>query len=154
MEQRTSPPRILIVEPEPSALASFRFLAEAEGWEVDCASGPESVAPKLAGRAIDAALIDLDYCRREGTGAGAPSLLQRIRALDEDLPVVVSAPMGSVELVREALADGARDFIQKPWDSLRLRTILRNQIELRRALVGLREAGGQSRARRGERGRG
>ena len=41
---------------------------------------------------------------------------------------------GSVELAVEAMRRGARDFVQKPWDNVRLVTILRNQIELGAAL--------------------
>jgi DNA-binding NtrC family response regulator len=39
-----------------------------------------------------------------------------------------------VELAVEAMRRGARDFIQKPWENERLLSILRTQVELRRAL--------------------
>src|SRR5438094_1667397 len=41
---------------------------------------------------------------------------------------------GSVEGAVEAMRRGARDYVQKPWDSARLLTTLRTQIELGRAL--------------------
>src|SRR6201987_3346339 len=42
---------------------------------------------------------------------------------------------GNVELAVEAMRRGARDFIQKPWENERLISILRTQVELRRALL-------------------
>ena len=41
---------------------------------------------------------------------------------------------GTIDLAVEAMRRGARDFIQKPWENERLLTVLKSQIELRRAL--------------------
>jgi DNA-binding NtrC family response regulator len=40
----------------------------------------------------------------------------------------------SVDVAVEAMRRGARDFVEKPWDNARLNNILRNQIDLHRAL--------------------
>ena len=46
---------------------------------------------------------------------------------------------GTVDLAVEAMRQGARDFVQKPWDNARLLTTLRTQIALGQALrVGQR----------------
>ena len=41
---------------------------------------------------------------------------------------------GTIDLAVEAMRRGARDFIQKPWENERLLTVLKSQVELRRAL--------------------
>ena len=41
---------------------------------------------------------------------------------------------GSVEIAVQAIRLGARDFVEKPWDNDRLLSILRNQVDLCRAL--------------------
>ena len=40
----------------------------------------------------------------------------------------------SIDVAVEAMRRGARDFVQKPWENARLLSVLRNQIELSRAL--------------------
>jgi DNA-binding NtrC family response regulator len=68
--------------------------------------------------------------------------------LDANLAVVVLTAMGSIDLAVDAMKLGAYDFLQKPVDSTRLRTILANAtrqretgIELEVARRRLRETG-------------
>ena len=53
-------------------------------------------------------------------------LLGRLNDLKQDQAVVVLTAQGSIELAVEAMKMGAYDFIQKPVDATRLRTILLN----------------------------
>jgi DNA-binding NtrC family response regulator len=55
-----------------------------------------------------------------------------------------------VELAVEAMRRGARDFIQKPWENERLISILRTQIELRRALLQAERLEAENRLLRAE----
>jgi DNA-binding NtrC family response regulator len=68
--------------------------------------------------------------------------------LSSNLAVVVLTAMGSIQLAVEAMKLGAYDFLQKPVDATRLRTILGNatrqretEIELEVARRRLRESG-------------
>src|SRR5207245_9166327 len=79
-------------------------------------------------------LMDVNYARDTTSGQEGLDLLARIQGLDSALPVVVMTAWGNVELAVEAMRRGARDFIQKPWDNSRLVAIVRNQVELGRAL--------------------
>src|SRR5260221_2837059 len=54
--------------------------------------------------------------------------------LDSTLPVIVMTAWSSIEVAVEAMRRGARDFVQKPWENIRLLAILRTQIDLRQAL--------------------
>jgi len=51
----------------------------------------------------------------------------------------------NIELAVEAMRRGARDFIQKPWENARLLTIIRGQVELRRALQRAERLAAQNR---------
>jgi DNA-binding NtrC family response regulator len=53
-------------------------------------------------------------------------LLERLNELKQSQAVVVLTAQGSIELAVEAMKMGAYDFIQKPVDATRLRTILLN----------------------------
>jgi len=88
----------------------------------------------LASEHYDAALIDLNYTRDTTSGREGLDLLSEIVAQDSALPVIVMTAWGNVELAVEAMRRGARDFIPKPWENERLLSIVRTQVELRRAL--------------------
>jgi DNA-binding NtrC family response regulator len=57
-----------------------------------------------------------------------------MQEMDLGVPVVVMTAWANVELAVEAMRRGAHDFIQKPWDNIRLVTIIRTQIEFSQAL--------------------
>jgi DNA-binding NtrC family response regulator len=127
-------PRILIADDQPDVLEALRFLAKGEGYQAVSAGSPVSVMQALETQDFDAILMDLNYTRDTTSGQEGLDLLNRIHALDGNLPVIVMTAWGSVDLAVEAMRRGARDFIQKPWENERLLTILRTQIELGRAL--------------------
>jgi DNA-binding NtrC family response regulator len=83
---------------------------------------------------FDLAFIDLNYARDTTSGKEGLDLLAQLQELDGSLPVVVMTAWSSVELAVAAMRQGARDFVQKPWENERLLAIVRNQIELGRAL--------------------
>jgi DNA-binding NtrC family response regulator len=78
--------------------------------------------------------MDLNYARDTTSGKEGLELLAQVHALDHTLPIVVMTAWGSVELAVTAMRQGARDFVQKPWENERLLSVVRNQIELGRAL--------------------
>src|SRR4029453_19463342 len=61
-------------------------------------------------------------------------LLDRMKAIDPALPVLVMTAWSSVAGAVEAMRRGAGDYIEKPWDDERLLVTVRTQIDLRRAL--------------------
>jgi DNA-binding NtrC family response regulator len=127
-------PTILVADDQPDIIEALRLLLKAEGYDVETASSPGAVIRAVGARQLDLVLIDLNYTRDTTSGAEGLELLQQLHAYDSTLPIVVMTAFATIELVVEAMRKGARDFIQKPWDNPRLLTIVRNQIELGRAL--------------------
>jgi sigma-B regulation protein RsbU (phosphoserine phosphatase) len=78
---------------------------------------------------FDVLLLDMNYARDTTSGSEGLELLSRLREFDNALPVVVMTAWASVELAVEAMQDGGRDFVQKPWDNKKLLESLRRQIE-------------------------
>jgi DNA-binding NtrC family response regulator len=128
------PARILIADDQRDVLEALRLLLKGEGYRIDSASSPASIIDAVQTRDFDAVLIDLNYARDTTSGEEGLDLLSRLHAQDATLPVIVMTAWGSVEVAVEAMRRGARDFIQKPWDNLRVLAILRTQVELSRAL--------------------
>jgi DNA-binding NtrC family response regulator len=127
-------PVILIADDQPDVLEALRLLLKAEGYRTEPASSPTGILAAIEARDFDAALIDLNYTRDTTSGEEGLDLLKKIQALDNTLPVVVMTAWGSIDLAVEAMRRGARDFIQKPWDNVRLTATVRTQVELSRAL--------------------
>lgn len=128
------PPRVLAADDQQHILEAIEILLRPQGYVVETARSPALVRESLATGSYDALLIDLNYTRDTTSGQEGLGLLSEIVALDASIPVIVMTAWGNVELAVEAMRRGARDFIQKPWENERLLTILRTQIELRRAL--------------------
>src|SRR6202043_3509789 len=97
-------------------------------------SSPGAVLEAVQDRSFDVLLLDLNYARDTTSGAEGLELLSRIHKLDSALPVVLMTAWASIELAVEAMQNGSRDFVQKPWDNEKLLGSLRRHIEEGRLL--------------------
>jgi len=127
-------PRLLIADDQREVLEALRFLLRPEGFQLEAVGSPAAVMAAIAESEFDTVLLDLNYARDTTSGQEGLELLDRVRQHDPSLPVVVMTAWSSIELAVEAIRRGARDFVQKPWDNERLLSVLRNQVELGRAL--------------------
>ena len=139
--------KVLIVEDEPHALMGLAELISGWGYRTETArDGIEGFEKTVAwGPAI--VVTDLKMPRLDGIGL-LTRLAEESNGLNVNIAVVVLTAMGSIQLAVEAMKLGAYDFLQKPVDSTRLRTILANatrqretEIELEVARRRLRETG-------------
>src|SRR6476661_3849274 len=130
----TSPIRILIADDQQDVIDALRLLLLDEGYEVTPARSPGEALDRLEAVDFDLAVLDLNYTRDTTSGQEGFDLMERIRALDPTLPVLVMTAWSSVAGAVEAMRRGARDYIEKPWDDDKLLAAARTQIELRRAL--------------------
>jgi two-component system nitrogen regulation response regulator NtrX len=116
--------RILVIDDEAEIRRSVRMILEYEGYDVlEAASGPDGVA--LAEReSPDLVFLDIKMPGMDGLEA-----LQRIRAANETLPVVIISGHGTVSTAVEATKLGAFDFIEKPLASERVLVTIRNALD-------------------------
>jgi two-component system nitrogen regulation response regulator NtrX len=119
--------RILVIDDEAAIRDSLRMTLEYEGYEyVSAATGQEGLA--LAEReAPDLVLLDVKMPGMDGI-----EVLERLRSMNETLPIVVISGHGTVPTAVEATKKGAFDFIEKPFASERVLVILRNALDQRR----------------------
>ena len=129
-----TPIRVLIADDQPDILNALRLLLGDEGYEVVEARSPQEAGEKIEAADFDLAIVDLNYTRDTTSGQEGLDLMDRIRAADPALPVLVMTAWSSVPGAVEAMRRGARDYIEKPWDDERLLITVRTQIDLRRAL--------------------
>jgi DNA-binding NtrC family response regulator len=145
-----SAPHILVADDDPDVLEALRLLLVAEGFAVETARSPGGVLAAVERRDFDAALVDMNYTRDTTGGVEGLDLLSRLQQLDGTLPVLVMTAWGSIEGAVESMRRGARDYIEKPWDNVRLLNTLRAQLELGRALRQTQRLESENRALRRE----
>jgi DNA-binding NtrC family response regulator len=126
--------RVLIADDQVNILDALKLLLGGEGYEVATAASPTELVDELERSDFDVALIDLNYTRDTTSGQEGFELLDRMRAIDPTLPVLVMTGWSSVAGAVEAMRRGARDYIEKPWDDDKLVAAVQTQLELRRAL--------------------
>ncbi len=112
-------PHALVVEDDQSSLDALRELVESEGFSTDGAAGMEAAQCALAERAPDLIIADLQL--PDGSGL---ELIDPAAAAGS--PLVLITGHGSVETAVEALRRGVIDYLTKPIDLARLKTILAN----------------------------
>jgi DNA-binding NtrC family response regulator len=128
------PCRLLVGDDQPHILEALEFLLRPEGYCLVTARAPAAVLEHFATDEFDGVLLDLNYTRDTTSGVEGLDLLAAIRERNSQIPIVVMTAYANVDLAVEAMRRGANDFVQKPWDNPRLLSILRNQLELHRAL--------------------
>jgi DNA-binding NtrC family response regulator len=126
--------RLLIADDQRDVLEALQLLLKGEPFLVETASSPATVLTALGKSSFDALLIDLNYTRDTTSGKEGLDLLRSVHQLEPELPVIVMTAWGTVDVAVTAMRTGASDFIEKPWDNQRLLSVLRNQVELGRAL--------------------
>ena len=134
MQAVTNPFRIFVADDQPAILDALKMLLRSEGFEVDTARYPQVVLESIALKEYDVLLLDLNYARDTTAGKEGIELLESIREVDSQVPVIVMTAWGTIDLAVQAVRKGARDFIQKPWDDNHLVNTLRTNAELYRAL--------------------
>ena len=143
-------PRILVADDQPDVCEALRLLLKNEGFDPHTVASPAALWAAVQRSDFDAVLMDLNYARDTTSGKEGLELLDRLRALDPTLPVVVMTAWASVDLAVEAMRRGARDFVSKPWENARLVSILRTQIALKDALRRGERLEAENRELRGE----
>lgn len=147
-----SAPRILIADDQPDVLEALRLLLKSEGYQTESAKSPAAVIKAVEARDFAMALIDLNYARDTTSGQEGLDLLKKLQAIDSSLPVVVMTAWASVDVAVEAMRQGARDFVTKPWENPRLLAIIKNQVELGSAVRAYRRLEQENQLLRGKGG--
>ena len=103
--------RVLIVDDEPGIRETFQAFLENEGYDVVVAADffeAESFFSSLPGE-IDIVVADIILPQVDGM-----ALLQRVRQIDENIPVIIVTGEPDVSTAAEAVRLGAYDYVAKP----------------------------------------
>jgi EAL domain-containing protein (putative c-di-GMP-specific phosphodiesterase class I) len=127
--------RVLLVDDDDVLARSYARMLAQEGYDVEMRFDGEAAVEAVRRDAYDVVLSDIDMPR-----LGGLALLERIRAHDLDIPVVLITGAPSLETAMAAIEHGALRYLPKPVDSARLRAITADAVRLHRLALAKRQA--------------
>jgi len=117
---------ILVVDDDQSVTASLALLLKQNKFKVIQAHNPTDALEIIQQENVSLVLQDMNFTRAT-TGEEGMLLLNEIRTIKPNLPVILMTAWASISLAVEGMRCGANDFISKPWDNKNLiRTISTN----------------------------
>src|SRR5882757_11381790 len=120
---------VLIVDDEPSNVASLEKIFLREGMRVLTAEGPKTALEAARTHRVHVVLTDLMM-----PGTTGVELLRALKQVSPDTEVVVMTAYGTVETAVQAMRDGAYDFVEKPLKRIGIVKSVRKAAE-RQSLV-------------------
>jgi two-component system nitrogen regulation response regulator NtrX len=117
---------VLIVDDEADIRDLVAGILEDEGYAVRTAQDSETALAAI--RARKPSLLVLDIWM-QGGGMDGLELLDMVKTLDPDLPVVMISGHGNIETAVSAIKRGAYDFLEKPFKSDRLLLVAERALE-------------------------
>ena len=133
--------RALVADDRDDVRLALELLLKRAGHQGEGVASPREVKEALARSRYDVVLLDLNYTRDTTSGREGLELILDLQRQRPELPVVAMTAWGSVELAVEAMREGARDFVLKPWDDEKLLRTLERHGRPRRAALDLDRAG-------------
>jgi DNA-binding NtrC family response regulator len=121
---------VLVVDDERAVRSALRVNLGRAGFDVELTSSAEEALERVASDRPDLVLTDVKM-----PGMDGHELLDRLQAIDPDLPVVIMTGHGSVENAVAAMRAGAADYLIKPVRRDELVVVLERALHTRRLEV-------------------
>jgi DNA-binding NtrC family response regulator len=145
-----SKPVILVADDHADVRQALSLLLRDCGYDVNTAASPAEALSALRQSPPDLVLLDLNYQRDTTSGVEGLALLKQVRAQHRDLPVVILTGWATVSLAVEAMQLGAQDFLEKPWENARVRSLVAHHLASVRARAEVHRLEGEGRLAVGE----
>ena len=123
--------RVVVIDDDEAVLDSLRVLLEVEGFEVDTFARASIFLERSEGRLPGCLVTDVRMPDMDGL-----ELLQALAARGPLPPVIVITGHGDVPMAVQAMKLGARDFLEKPFDTTQLIASIRAALTGTAAAVG------------------
>ncbi|WP_169316097.1 sigma-54-dependent Fis family transcriptional regulator, partial [Pseudomonas agarici] len=121
---------VMVVDDEASIRSAVEQWLSLSGFAVQVFSRAEECLARLPADFPGVIISDVRM-----PGVDGLELLERVRILDADLPVILLTGHGDVKMAVEAMRDGAYDFLEKPFSPEALLSSLGRALEKRRLVL-------------------
>ncbi len=119
--------KILVADDELRLAQTIALALKRRGYSCTCVSDGKQALEALEKEHFDALLSDWRMPNIDGL-----ELLQRVRKIYPQLPVVLMTAFADISSAVSAMKEGAFDFVPKPFDNQALASILERALEFRR----------------------
>jgi len=116
--------KVLVVDDKEMMRDSVATTLSRRGHTVISAPGGKAALDRIASKRPDLVVTDLQM-----PGMSGLELLEEIRVLDEELPVVLMTAYGTIETAVEAIRNGAFDYVTKPFSGDELTITIERGLE-------------------------
>lgn len=120
---------ILIIDDDAAVRSSLSLLLKRAGYETGAAASPDAAIEFVRQTRPDLMLMDMNFSLTTKGNEGL-ELLQKMKVLHPDVPVILITAWGSISLAVKGMQAGAFDFIPKPWDNRQLLNSISTALEL------------------------
>lgn len=130
---------ILIIDDEEDIRNLVQGILEDEGYAVRTAAGSSSAFEQIKKKAPNLMILDVWL---QGSEKDGLQILKSVKKDHPHVPVIMISGHGTIETAVAAIKDGAYDFIEKPFKTDRLLTMMTRALEaadLKRENMALRE---------------
>src|SRR5271154_6187021 len=117
---------VLIVDDEPDIRELVAGILSDEGYSVRTAADSNEALAAIRARRPSLLVLDIWM---QGAGIDGLELLDLVKELDADLPVVMISGHGNIETAVSAIKRGAYDFLEKPFKTDRLLLVVDRALE-------------------------
>jgi two-component system NtrC family response regulator len=116
---------ILIVDDEKNYLVILEALLAPEGYEIVTEVSAMSALRLIKETAFNLVITDMKMPTMDGI-----ELLDEVKKIDPDLPVIIMTAYGTIEMAVEAMKKQAYDYITKPFRNEELKLTVKKALEL------------------------
>ena len=121
---------ILVADDDEDIRLALELLLMAEGYQVIEAGNAKDVMFKANHQQPDLILLDMNFSRDTTSGQEGLDILSQLKPYN--IPVILMTAWGSIELAVKGLQQGANDFVEKPWNKLKLLNSIKQQLSFSR----------------------
>ncbi len=121
---------ILIADDDEDIRLALNLLLSAQGYQIIEAANAKEIIIQSNRQQPDLVLLDMNFSRDTTSGQEGLAILEQLQPLN--IPVILMTAWGSIELAVQGLQKGASDFIEKPWNKLKLLNSIKQQLSFSR----------------------
>lgn len=121
---------ILIADDDEDIRLALNLLLSSAGYQIIEAANAKEIIIQSSRQQPDLVLLDMNFSRDTTSGQEGLAILAQLQPLN--IPVILMTAWGSIELAVQGLQKGASDFIEKPWNKLKLLNSIKQQLSFSR----------------------
>jgi DNA-binding response OmpR family regulator len=113
---------ILVIDDDPKIMAMIESWLKLEGYDVGIADDGETGLAMMEERSPDLVILDIMM-----PGIDGFQVLNSIRQ-QSNVPVIMFSARGEIQVISDALAFGADDYVKKPFDTREFLVHIRDKL--------------------------